>query len=828
MTRLHFFRNLRTAILLLVVCTVVAAVGGLWWANATGLPETWRQMVEHELEKQGLHVSVASLSYQPFHGGLVATEIRVFSDESRTRQISRVERVAIDFDKSLLARGQMKLTKFEIKDGRLDLPVDPANPQGEMLEASHVNAIIAMPGGRVLELRDASGEIEGIEVTLTARILGYRPALTAQAADDPNRKARLEILKRCLDEARNWHFDDKERPKLNIAIDGDFADRSTLHGRVKFIAKDVERGGHTLQKVAAEAEWTGTLLTVTSLKASDRRGDLEGRLDYDMAGREGRFGFSSGLDLPRLLRSWLGVDSIHDVTLAGEQKIESSGDFRLVDGGPPEVKLTGSASLKALMIRGTAFDSFDTAFSWSKGNLFLRDIKVLRRDGQLTGKLLLQDDYIRVALRSNFPLAVARPFFVGQPFGRVLDDFNENEHTKVDANLECGWDLHDVHSWVVSGHGRVENCSYRGTPFLVAETDLDLSHTQLDFQNGAVTFDYRNYALQRAFDGPRTGSLKVKQVRYDSEADIVAISNVEGTFWPAPLVRMFARGIAEDLEQYRFHQPPVMQCSGVVDTIGKGRTDLKIAFKTNAPATYEFIDKNLLLESPSANVRVQNEKVVVDNLVFRAFGGPVNGTITRNPGRDSGLSGEFSWTRLSFNEVGELYGFDPKGGGQLTGRIEFTCGTHGVEKLNGRGLMALEKGELFSVPIFGPLSPLISGILANRKAGFQHAKDAFCTFVVQDGVLKTNDFRTATSSLAFTGDARIDLTKVTLDMTMRMNARGLLGLLTVPLRPLYGLFQFHGSGPLRNPEWNNVMFTSPPKDQEDALMNPPKAIIAEP
>ncbi|BCU79106.1 AsmA-like C-terminal region-containing protein [Luteolibacter sp. LG18] len=828
MTRLHFFRNLRTAILLLMVCTVVAAVGGLWWANATGLPEEWRQRIEHELAKQGLNVSVASLSYQPFHGGLVATEIRIFSDESCTRQISRVERVAIDFDKSRLARGELKLTKFEIKDGRLDLPVDPANPNGEMLEASHVNATIAMPGGRVLELRDANGQVEGIDVAVTARILGYRPALSSQADDDPNRKARLEILKRCLDEARNWKFDDKERPKISIAIDGDFADRSTLHGRVKFNATNVERGGHTLQKVSADAEWTGTLLTVTSLKASDRRGELEGRVDYDLVGREGRFGLSSGLDVPRLLRSWFGVSSIRDVTFAGEQRVEGNGTFKLVDDGPPEVKVTGSTACKALMIRGVAFDSFASDFSWSKGNLFMRDIKVMRRDGQLTGKMLLQDKYIRVAMRTNFPFAVARPFFVGQPFGRVLNDFAENDHTKLDANLEFGWDLENPMSWVVSGHGKVENCTYRGTPFLLAETDLDLSHSQLDFQNGSVIFDYRNYALQHAHDGARTGALKVRQVRYDSDADTVAISNVDGNFWPAPLVRMFARGIAEDLEQYRFHQPPNLQCSGLVDTVGKGRTDLKIAFKTNAPANYEFIGKDLLLESPSANVRIQNEKVVVDNLAFRTFGGPVAGTITRMPGREAGLSGEFSWTKLSFNDVGALYGFDPKGGGLLTGRLEFTCGTNGVEHLNGRGLIGLEKGELFSVPIFGPLSPLISGILGGR-VGFQKATGAFCTFTIRDGVMRTNDFRTGTSSLAFSGDARIDLDKVTLDMTMRMNARGLLGVLTLPLRPFYGLFQFHGSGPLKNPEWRNVMFTSPPEDQKDALMNPPKAtIIQEP
>jgi hypothetical protein len=54
-----------------------------------------------------------------------------------------------------------------------------------------------------------------------------------------------------------------------------------------------------------------------------------------------------------------------------------------------------------------------------------------------------------------------------------------------------------------------------------------------------------------------------------------------------------------------------------------------------------------------------------------------------------------------------------------------------------------------------------------------------------------------------------------------------LGLITLPLRPFYGLFQFHGSGPLKAPVWENVMFTSPPEDQRDVLLNPPKATIIE-
>jgi len=174
-------------------------------------------------------------------------------------------------------------------------------------------------------------------------------------------------------------------------------------------------------------------------------------------------------------------------------------------------------------------------------------------------------------------------------------------------------------------------------------------------------------------------------------------------------------------------------------------------------------------------------------------------------------------------ELSEACGFDKQAKGFVTGRIDFDHQGEGAGGLNGEGLIALEEGELFSVPIFGPLSPVLSAVLANRKAGFQEAKDAFCTYAVKDGVLTTNDFLTTTPSLVFTGDARADLNRLTLDMTIRMNARGLFGVITLPLRPFYGLFQFRGSGPLREPVWDNVMFTSPPETEKARLLDPPRA-----
>jgi hypothetical protein len=135
----------------------------------------------------------------------------------------------------------------------------------------------------------------------------------------------------------------------------------------------------------------------------------------------------------------------------------------------------------------------------------------------------------------------------------------------------------------------------------------------------------------------------------------------------------------------------------------------------------------------------------------------------------------------------------------------------------------LENAELFSVPMFGPLTPLVGGVLNDENAGVQRAKDAFCTFEIEDGILITKDFQTSTNSLNFAGNGSVNMKEQTLDMTMRLNARGLLGILTRPLRPFSGLFQFRGTGPLKATQWESMKFTEPPEMENDLLLTPPRA-----
>ena len=824
MYRLHLTRNLRSFAFLLIVSAVLAGVGALWWANHTGLPGPWRAAVEQQISKQGAFVKIGSLRYVVLQG-IIATDVRVYSEREHLREISRLERVLLDFDKTKLARGIVHLNKIQLDHARLILPVDPENPDSETLHVTDAEGTIFMPGDQRIEVRDAHGKIAGIDVALNARIIWFRQE-GPKPPDDSNLNKRRALMAKILGELGKWRFDEKRPPAVQITLDGDINDFSSITAKLGLQIQTMEKNDHVLYQVSAEAEMTGDLVTVSSLRASDMNGIFEGHLDYNLANREGRFDVSSSLEIPDLLTAWLGVRMPKDILIGGKQTLESEGDFVLDEHYSPQFRLAGHVRCDWVTLRGADFESVETAFSWREGNLFMRDLKLVRGDGQATAKAMVEWPLVRLEAHSTLPVQVYRQLVAGLklPIEVVLDHFSERDGANIDITAEGGFDLTNHLAWAYTGHGNAKNISYNGVPVNAAQCKFSLNHQELDFSDGSVNFDYSRYVLHSAFDGAKEGSAKVSRVRYDAAAKLVEVEDVQGSIWAAPVVRLFAPKIADSLEQYRFHQPPEMKASGVVDVTPQGRTALDVSFRSDQPADYQFLGENLTLGQPRGQVVLRGEQVKIGNLRLAAFDGLISGTIDYLGGGK--LRGDLSWTKLSIPELTSAYGFQMKSGGDVTGRIDFSLTDNKVETLSGEGLLALEKAELFSVPIFGPLTPLIGTVLSNEKAGIQQAKNAFCTFKISNGILTTNDFQTSTSSLNFAGDGSVNLANRTLDMTMRMNARGfVLGLITLPLRPFSGLFQFHGSGPLRDTKWESMKFTNPPAAQQELLMETPKAKI---
>lgn len=821
MYHLHLTRNLRSLLFLLTVGAVLAGIGLLWWANRTGLPAPWRAAIEQEVAKRGAHVKIGGLRYVLLQG-IVATDVRVYSEPEHVLEVSRLERVILDFDKTKLARGIIHLNKIQLAHARLSMPVDPKKPDAEALHVTDANGTVYMPGDRRLQVRDARGKIAGIDVTLNARMIGYQQD-GKKPPDDSHLIKRRALIVKLLGELEKWRFDEKQPPAIQVTVEGDVNDWSSVNAKLALQVREMEKMGHRLRGVTAEADLSGELLTVTALRATDSRGVLQGHLDYNLKDREGRFDISSSLEVPRLLTAWLGLPFPKEVRISGKQVIEAAGDFVVDERNAPQIRATGHVRCESVKLRGAPFDKVESAFSWRDGNLFLRDLQLVRGDGKAEGKAMIEWPLVRLGLHSTLPVPVYRQLVAGLklPIEPILNEFTEREGAAIDVTAEGGFDASNRLAWAYTGSGTAKNLNYRGVPVNSAGSKFSLNHHELDFQDGTVVFDYSKYSLHKAFNGANEGTAKVGRIRFDAPNKIVEVEDVRGAIWAAPMVRLFAPKIADTLEQYRFHQPPELVGSGVVDVTPRGRTVLNVSFSSENPADYRFLGEHLILGRPRAQVLIQGERVTISNLTVDAFDGPVAGNIEYLGGGK--LQGELNWTRLSVPDLTATYGFHMKSGGKFTGRLDFSLTDGKVETLSGNGLIAVEKAELFSVPMFGPLTPVIGGVLNDERAGFQQAKHAFCTFTIRDGILSTEDFQTSTSSLNFTGDGSIDLKAHTLDMIMRMNARGLLGLLTLPLRPFSGLFQFHGTGPLKKAHWESMKFTPPPEIQKDLLLATPKA-----
>ena len=824
MFRFHLVRNLRTAVWLLLFALIPLAAGALYWANQTGLPEEWREAIENEISRRGVHVEIASLTYVPLRG-FVAKNVRVFTEPERVHEISRFESVQLVLDNALLARGEFRLRKAELRNARLTLPVDPDNASGGSLDFTGLYGTIILGEERTIQIRDARGEVGGIKLILTANLFD-RVISEEGEEDEKSEGRRREIIARIIEEMGQWDFGTGTPPTVQVDLGGNLANRKSLRADFRISAPSVEKKQYRLTDVSAKGALNGYLLEISSFSAKDARGRVSGHADYHLWNRIGRFDIESSIDIPRLLKSWLDTPLKGELLIGGGQRIEAAGDVDLSVPKHPKANLTGYAEFESVMFRGVSFDTLETWFSWQAGKLFLRDIKLVRPDGMAEGKLLMEGSKIRIALHTTLPAPLYEPFFIGQPLEHVIADFTENENPCTEIFIEGEFDILNRFDWAYTGHGTLKNLSYRGVPVVSAGAHFSVNHDELDFWDGDVTFDYKDYALRRAFSGPKRGSAKVGRIRYDAATKTVGVEDVKGDIWAAPMVRFFAPEVADDLERYRFHTPPTLSGSGVIDITPRGRTDLSVKFSTPGKADYEFLGKNVTLIKPKATVNMRGAEVRIRGLSAGAFDGAVTGDLLHSG--KSKLSGEMTWSKLAMPDLSSTYGFEMKGGGLLTGRIDFSIIGADVKTMNGKGLFALEDAELFSVPIFGPLSGVVSTVLDDKRSGFERAEAAFCSFDIREGMLSTRDFQSATPSVTFTGDGKVDLAARTIDFTARLNARGLLGLITLPLRPFYGLFQFRGTGPINKAVWENVHFTSPPAEQNDLLLDPPpKARVVE-
>lgn len=187
----------------------------------------------------------------------------------------------------------------------------------------------------------------------------------------------------------------------------------------------------------------------------------------------------------------------------------------------------------------------------------------------------------------------------------------------------------------------------------------------------------------------------------------------------------------------------------------------------------------------------------------------------------SGYSAAVEAEHIRFGSLARLYAPDIDTEGEINGGVHITGREGDSGTVRGSGRFKIRDGNIFAIPLLGPLSPLLSAVLPGEKTAYGKAKEATATFLLQDGRFVTKDFEGLTSAFIIYGDGTVDYLGDKVNLTTRITTRGPTGLL---LYPVSKLLQFDGRGTLKDPRWRSSVLSLPMKllQPRDDAERPPR------
>jgi hypothetical protein len=208
--------------------------------------------------------------------------------------------------------------------------------------------------------------------------------------------------------------------------------------------------------------------------------------------------------------------------------------------------------------------------------------------------------------------------------------------------------------------------------------------------------------------------------------------------------------------------------------------------------------KSIPAQSLVATVDANQNKLNVDGTA-RVYGGGLAAAFAfSDVSKDIPYNANVQVDHISYAKLAKL--FDPTKDtvGELTGYLSFTGLGNNASSIKGTGRIVINDGDVFAIPLLGPLSKLFTTLLPVGKLIYSVAREATADIKVENGTARTDKFEAQTSTFKLLVNGIVDYAKDRVDLTARMNLRGAPGLL---LFPVSKLFEYEAQGSMGEPGW---------------------------
>ena len=762
------------------ILTIAAFLGGGYYLARKGFGRQWRLRVVEELHRRGVEAAVHKLTLDPFQG-LVAQDVRIYDYKNRDNVLAVVSKISLDINYAAFFHRQPFLNAIDVHNAQITLPLKTANGKVVKAQIKNFRAHVYFPPEQIY-VRQAEGIFCGVRISASGQLIkreNYQPSPNTSEEDW---ERQISILQRLVAELQKFELKPVP-PSLQVKFSGDLADLENAHVEATLSGDHIQRRDYELRNLSAGVEWSDQHLNVTHCEWSDERGSLTGRASWSRQTKAASFQVRSSLDLKSFLDAFDLGGPIKNVEFYTPPSLEISGSANLGDS-PPQLKIIGHAAIGSFAYKSVPFAEFSADFSWDGERTFFRDIRLRHQTGQLTAELLDAPDDFRLDIDSTLSPSVLRPL-VSPELNEFLSQWEWQRPPAV--HLTIRGQNRDPDSWQGEGTLTLYRTRFRGVW-------ANSGSAKIRFGDGAVT--YENFRVVRD-EGVGTGTFV-----YDYKNHEVRISNVKTSVRPAEVIVWIDPNLPKTVAPYKFHQPPNLAIDGVYQFRGGKKTHLDVIVDAPHGMDYDFLGKTLPFDRVAGHLIFTDDRLQLVDVKAGLFGGRVHGSADISLAKnDPHYRANIAVHAIDFPHLTDLYYQYKTSQGELSGTYDFSGLGNDARTMHGTGKIEVTDGDVFAIPVFGPLSGILNTIVPG--AGYSIGRKATAGFSIKDGTIHTDNFEVAGKLFSMLGHGDIHFLNDKLNFEVRMDMHGAAGIL---LTPVYKLFEYVGEGSLKKPDWHPKRF----------------------
>ncbi len=771
--------------LLRIVQVVVFAVipGILVWLQVFGLPKAFFPPLVEAAARQGLALEFSRMRLSLLQG-LVLDDVRLRARNLPANNEVAVDRAAVSLNWRRVARGQVELNALDLRGAQLFLPVETEGGIVRTIRLTKARARLLLSDG-VVSVPLAQFNLQGIDIAASGQVLLDAPSAPPPAHQAPASPPAPKALMppeagRALEILESLDFGEKP-PVLEVEFSAHSGNLAALSlPRVVLRADKTAHGKITLRDINLDASYAGQVITVRRLSArDDKGGTLAVSGQWNLAGGNARADIESCLDPIPWLAQLLPDGPWAEVTMPSPPAVQAA--LEIVPGTGRRVRITGSAETGPFEFREVRFGGLTGGFAWRDGDFYASDIVLGMPSGKIRADLMMQPDDVRLRIDCQadpVPLAVLLDAKAREGIRKIEVEFTDTPSIRLEAS---GRKLAPA-SLTARGTLKLGRTSIHGSPMENATADVAFEGLALKFTNMRVNRS----------EGSGSGSFT-----YDFGNQVVRLENIRSTMNPFNVLQWADPNVARETQPYRFKAPPSATVNGVIGLKDPLLTRLTAEFNAPQGLDYDLLERTLNFSAASGTLKFTGRQIAVDIPSARLFGGKVKLAATVNtapPGARQKVAVDLD--AVNFETLTRLY-FDYKDSkGLVSGRYDFSFVAGQPLQMKGTGNLLVQDGNVFAIPVLGPLSLLLGSIIPGT--GYQTARRATCDFRVSNGEIRTDNLDILGTGFSMLGQGSLFFVEDRMDFAIRVNAKGVPGVI---LYPVSKLFEYVSDGKMSEPVW---------------------------